>query len=175
MIGTVRDSLNQAPRWVSYAIAGVVLVVAVGLVAWQVSGPSSRVIGRDKHFYCPDCDDGFTVTAEESSELMREAAKANPGGRPLVKCRKCGKFTCALGRKCPKCNQYFEPPEKSTKLFPDSWRDECAKCGYSAEREKAVRAAFRRMKAGDYDPNKVPEFVRIAVEEAEKSGEYKDE
>ena len=174
MIGTIRDSLNQAPPWVSYAVVGVMLVLAIGVIAWQMSDPTATGSTGDKHFYCADCDSGFTVSAEDAREALRAAAKANPGSRPLAKCEKCGKFTCVIGKKCPKCNTYFAMPEKSGSLFPDSWRDECPKCGYSAQRERAVEAALKQKKEGKYDPNKIPEFIREAVEEAEAKGEGGD-
>ena len=175
MVGTIRDSLNQAPPWVSYAIVGVVLAAAVGLVAWQLAEPSASGDTGDKHFYCADCDDGFTVTQDDARELLRQAAKANPGTRPLAKCKKCGKYTCVVGKKCPKCNAYYSMPDKGTESFVGVWRDECPKCEYSGQRERAVRAALRQKKEGKYDPDKTPEFIRNAVEDAEESGEFKDE
>jgi len=111
MIGTIRDSLNQAPPWVTYAIVGVVLVLAIGVIAYQMSDSGGPGSTSDKHFYCADCDSGYTVSPEEARELLRAAAKANPGTRPLAKCTKCGKFTCVIGKKCPKCSAYFAMPE----------------------------------------------------------------
>ncbi len=173
MIGSIRDSLNQAPPWVAYSIVGVVLVAAIGLIVWNLA-PSSTGTEGEIDFYCPDCDTGFTVEAEEARDLRREAAKANKGGRALVKCRKCNQYTCVVGVKCKKCGTYFEMPEKTGSIFPDSWRDECPKCGYSEQRDRAVRAALKQKKEGKYDPNRMPEFIRESVEEAEASGEYDD-
>lgn len=171
MIAQIRESLSQAPPWATYGVIAVILAIPVAIIAWELAPEGARSAG-DKRFYCPDCDDGFTVSAEEARTLLREAAKANPGERALVKCPKCGQYSCVVGMKCPKCGKYFEPPEKSGSIFPDSWRDECPHCGYSGEREKAVKAALKQKREGTYDPDKIPGFIREAVEEAEESGEH---
>ncbi|MBN2561993.1 MAG: caspase family protein [Phycisphaerae bacterium] len=153
--------------------------------ASPTSLPSGRALSRhatpswlrdapDKHFYCPECDAGFTVPSDKARDLLRAAAKANPGQHPLAQCPKCHKYTCLLGMKCEKCGAYFAMPDRHSGVFPTSWRDQCPKCGHSAQKERAVRAALRMKKEGRYDPEKVPPFIREAVEEAEKSGKYKD-
>ncbi len=127
----------------------------------------------DRYFCCKECGHGFGVTNDEARSLLRQAAKASPGQRsPLVKCPKCGKYACKLGIKCAKCGKGFTMPDKNGNIFPDHWRDECPQCGYSVQRERAVRAALKMKKAGKYDPDRIPDFIRKAVEEAEKSGEY---
>lgn len=166
MVGKVRDALNEAPPWASYSIVGVGLVIVVGLIVWQLKPGGSGQAG-DKNFYCPDCETGFTKTAEEAREMLREAAKANPGKRALAKCPKCSKYTCITGLKCAKCGAYFEMAEGSTSLFPTSWRDECPECGYSAQKEEAVQAAMKQKAEGTYDPDKLLPFIVEAVEEAE--------
>lgn len=171
MLEQLRNKLNEAPPWVTYSVVGVVVVVAVGAVVLTMEGSDERS-SREKHFYFEDTDDGITVSAEDAREMLHEAAKANPTGRGLVKNPKTGKYTGVIGRKCPKCGKYFVPPEKPSSIFPDSWRDECPKCGYSDEKEKAIQAAFQQKKQGTYDPEKLPAFIREAVEEAEKSGKY---
>lgn len=171
MIGQVRDKLNQAPPWVSYTIAGVVLAAGIGLVLWQLA-PEGAASSGDKHFICEECEHGYTVTPEEARGMIREAAKQKGEDRGFIKCPKCNQHACVHANQCPKCKAYFAPPERSGSIFPDSWRDECPDCGYSAQKEKAVAAALKRKKEGKYDPNGIPEFIRKAVEEAEESGEY---
>ncbi|MBN1345217.1 MAG: hypothetical protein JXQ73_21165 [Phycisphaerae bacterium] len=174
MVGKIREMVNEAPPWVTYAVAGTVVAIAVGVVVYQLMPASTGGSPGDKHFYCADCDDGFTVSAEKARDMLREAAKANPGQRAMAKCPKCNKFTCIIGLKCEKCGKYFEMPEKSGGIFPTSWRDECPHCGFSAQRDRAVRAALKQKAEGKYDPDKIPPFIREAVEDAERSGEYKD-
>ncbi len=169
MVGSIRERLNEAPPWVGYALAGGAAAIAIGIVLWQLS-PSSGGggTGGEKHIYFTDTQDGITVSAEEAREMLREAAKANPGQRPMIKNPKSGKYTGVIGEKCEKCGAYFELPEKSGSIFPDSWRDECPKCGHSAQKERAIQAALKQKKEGKYDPEKIPPFIRRAVEEYER-------
>jgi len=129
--------------------------------------------GGDKHFCCTQCESGFTISADKARQLLREAAKANPEKTPLVKCPKCGKFACAMGMKCQKCGKYFALRQVPGGIFPDGWRDECRHCGYSAQRARVVEVALERKRQGKYDPSKVPEFIRKAVEEAEAAQKKK--
>jgi hypothetical protein len=171
MMDRIRSSLSQAPPWVSYGLAAMLVAIPVGIIAWEVM-PERPDLGGDKHYYCPECDDGFTVSAEEARTLMRAAAQANPGGQALVKCPKCGKYTCAIGYKCGKCGSYFPAPEGTGTGLVMRWRDECPKCGFSSQRDDAVRAALKMKKEGTYDPDKLPDFIVEAVEDAEESGQY---
>lgn len=127
-----------------------------------------------KHVYFRDTENGITVSAEEARDLLREGARANPGKRPLIKNPKTGKYTGVFGLKCDKCGAYFPLPEKTGNILPGSWRDECPCCGYSRQRERVVQAALRQKKAGTWDPDKVPPFIREAVEEYEAKQKEKD-
>lgn len=173
MIGQLREKLNEMPPWATYSAVGVAVVILIGVVVYKSGGGSGRV-DRPKHFYFPDTDHGITVSSKEAREMLHEAAKANPKGRGYVKNPKSGEYTGVTGRKCPKCGIYFEPPESSGSIFPDSFRDECPdpKCGYSEHRENTIKSAFEAMKKGTYDPDKIPAFMREAIEEAEESGKY---
>lgn len=151
-----------------------------GSAAPPAKRPKTLSMGRrsgssasDKHFCCTACESGFTVSADRARQLIREAAKANPGKELLVKCPKCGKFACAIGLKCSKCGKSFVLDRSKGAVFPDSWRDECPHCGYSAQRARVVEVALRRKREGKYDPSKVPEFIRKAVEEAEAAQKKK--
>ncbi len=171
MVGKIRDTLNESPPWVSYAVVGVVLVLAVGLVVWQLGSGGAQTATGDKHFFCEDCQHGFSVDADEARQLLRQAIKENPEARgATVKCPKCGKYTCQIGHKCPKCNTYFAMPAPS-ELEAGDWRDECPECGYSQERDEVVKTALELKKQGKYDPDKQPDYIRDAVEQAEEAGE----
>jgi hypothetical protein len=172
MIGQIRDSLNQAPPWVTYSIVGVVLLAVVGLLVYNIGGSSgSGTADTDKNFYCESCGQGFTVSAEEARQLLREAAKASGGtGQILVKCKHCGKNSCVIGRKCEKCGAYFAVPERSGSILPTEFRDECPKCGYSPQRYQAVKAGLKQNAEGKWEPDKMPAFIRDAVEDAIKKG-----
>jgi hypothetical protein len=165
MIGKIRDMMNQAPPWVTYAVVGVVLVLIVGGLAWQVM-PGGGPKDTDKNFYFTDTEDGLTLSADKARDEMRAAAKANPGQPAMIKNPKSGKFTGTPGLRCPKCKAYFPMPEKTGGLFPTAWRDVCPKCGFSEQRDQAVQAAIKQKKEGKYDPNRIPTFMREDIEKA---------
>lgn len=171
MNGGIRDKLNQAPPWVTYTIVGVVVVAAVGFTVFRMGGGGTEVVATERHFYCLDCQEGFTASPEQSRELMQEAAKDKSAGPGMVKCPKCGKIRCVACRKCTKCGTYFVIPEKG--MGPTlSWRDTCPQCGFSEQKDNAIRTAFQQKKEGTYDPDRLPDYIRDAVKEAEESGEY---
>lgn len=122
---------------------------------------------RPKHIYFSDTKEGITVPVDQAREMLREAAKANPDKRPLIKNPKTGKHTGVMGMKCDQCGTYFPIAERSGGIFPTRWRDECPKCGYSVQRKRAVQAALKMKAQGKYDPKKIPPFIRKAVEEYE--------
>ncbi len=166
MVGKVRDFLNQSPPWVSYGAVGLALLLVVGFVVIRAMPERSGAKETDRHFYCPDTQDGFTLTAQEARNQMRESAKARPGQPVMLKNPKSGQYTAVPGLRCPKCKAYFEIPEKEGGLFPSSWRDVCPKCNYSESREQAVAVARKQQKEGKYDPNKMPAFMREDIDKA---------
>jgi ssDNA-binding Zn-finger/Zn-ribbon topoisomerase 1 len=171
MIGKIRDALNQAPPWVSYGIVGVLLVVIIGFIVIQAGGGGGGGKDTDRHFYCTDDGSGFTLSGAEARKQMREAAKANPGQRVMLKNPKTGQYSAIPGQKCPKCGAYFEIPEKSGGgLFPNAWRDVCPKCNYSESRAQAIETAKKQKKEGKYDPNRIPQFMREDIEKALEQG-----
>ncbi len=168
MVGRIRDALNQAPPWVSYGVAGLLLVIVVGLIVWQILPEGTGGGGdTDRHFYFSDTEDGITLTADQARKELREAAKAaGPGQIAMIKNPKSGKNTGVPGLRCGKCKAYFPMPEKTGGLFPTAWRDVCPKCGFSQQKEDAVQAAIKQQKEGKYDPNRIPAFMREDIEKA---------
>ncbi len=168
MVGSLRDKINEAPPWVSYSIAGGGLVILIVVIVWTMSSSSGPgELATDKHIYFRDTQTGMTVSAEKAREMLREASKANPGQRALIKNPETGEHTGVIGMKCAECGAYFEMPEKTGSILPTDWRDECPDCGYSAQRERSVKAVLEQKKKGTYDETKVPPFIREAVEDWE--------
>ncbi len=167
MTGGIREKLNEAPPWLAYTVVGLVVVAAVGIVVWSTSQPDPTT-GGDRHYLCTNCKHGFTVGSAEAQAMLEEAARANPGQVAKTKCPACGEYACVVALKCPNCDTYFQIPERQAGMPAQGWRDECPKCGYSTQREQAVKIVLKQKKEGTYDPDKTPPMVLEAVEEYER-------
>ncbi len=167
MVASLREKLNDAPPWMAYTIVGVLLAVVVavavlGLRPRQGGGPPAAV-----NFFCRECDYGFTVPGEKAQQLFAEAEKANPGLQRFVKCPECGKYGCVVCTQCPECGSYYTVPPAEEGMPVKGFRDACPDCGFSAERDRAIKKAMRQKAQGTYDPTKLPDYVREAVEDYE--------
>lgn len=136
MVESLREKLNEAPPWVGYSVAGVLLVVAVGGAAWQFRSRDGGGPRGETHFLCRECDHCFTVSGDKAQQLLEEADKASQGLQRFVKCPECGERGCVICECCPECGFYYIIPPPEGGIPDEEFRDECPDCGFSAERER---------------------------------------
>ncbi len=131
---------GQGKKVLSIVFAVVALIVAGIVISKTFSGSSKNA---EIHLLCKSCGE-MEISPDDFREMMNQPDGMMPpilpmmGGPMLLNCPECGQKTCAVARKCEKCEKVFVPGMAGDQSYPDR----CPGCGYSVV-EEAQKAMSR--------------------------------